>query len=164
MYDLDRIKKEFKETCDKAGVKLTTPIYINSRLSTTLGQVVFDGEDTPLKIDFSKTFLETATDEAVHQVILHEAAHYIAAKRDGVSHGHDAYFKAICDEIGCTNNKTTYKVERVKGIIGVYKYDVFCPNCGRIKGYNRKTQILDHLDRCHCRGCGSKGLWYVKNR
>ena len=54
MYDLDRIKKEFKEACDKAGVVLDTPIYINGRLSTTLGQVVFDGDDKPVKIDFSR--------------------------------------------------------------------------------------------------------------
>lgn len=163
MYDLDRVKKEFKEACEVMGVKLNIPIYINSRLTTTLGQVVFNG-DEPLKADFSKLLLETSTDEAIHQVILHEAAHYIAAKLDGVSHGHDAYFKSICAKLGCTNDKTTYKVDRLKGIPSIYKYDVFCPNCGRIKGYNRKGDILKNLDRCTCRGCGSKGLYYIQNR
>ena len=151
MYDLERIKKEFTEACELANVSVDIPININSRLSTTLGQVVFTGDDRPIKADFSKRFIETATDETIHQVILHEAAHYIAAKRDNISHGHDAYFRAICAEIGCTNNRANSKVEKIQGAPSTYKYDVFCPNCGRIKGYNRKTRTLDILDRCHCR-------------
>ena len=136
---------------------------INTRLKTTLGQVCYVGNE-PNRVEFSQQLLDTSTDEAVRQVLLHEAAHYIADMRDGISHGHDAYFRAICAEIGCTNDKTTYKVERLQGIPSVYKYDVFCPNCGRIKGYNRKTDILKRLDHCTCKRCGAKGLWYVQNR
>jgi predicted SprT family Zn-dependent metalloprotease len=163
MYDLSRLKKEFKEVCEKAGIELKIPVRINTRLKTTLGQVCYIG-DKPDRVEFSQQLLETSTDEAIHQVLLHEAAHYIADVRDGISHGHDAYFRAICAEIGCTNNKTTYKVERLKGVGSTYKYDVFCPNCGFIKGYNRKGEILKHLNRCHCSNCGSKELWYVQNR
>ena len=162
MYDLSRLEKEVKETCEKAGIELKVPVKINTRLKTTLGQVCYIG-DEPNRIEFSQQLLDTSTDEAIRQVLLHECAHYICDVRDGISHGHDAYFRAVCAEIGCTNNKTTYKVERLKGCGAIYKYDVFCPECGFIKGYNRKTYKLNILDRCHCTRCGSKGLWYVKN-
>ncbi len=162
MYDLSRLQKEVKEVCENAGVKLKVPVQINTRLRTTLGQVCYTGDD-PTKIEFSQQLLDTSTDEAIRQVLLHECAHYICDVRDGTSHGHDAYFRAVCKEIGCVNNKTTYRVERLRGCGPVYKYEVYCPECGYIKGYNRKGHILKNLSHCHCNKCGSYNLYYKQN-
>ena len=125
MYDIERVTKEFSDTLEKAGCKLDVPVTINGRLTSTLGRVIYRGNN-PYKVEFSKQFLGTSTDDCIYQVILHEAAHFIAAKRSGVCHHHDGYFKQICAEIGCTNDQTKTHVERTVALEKIYKYVVYC--------------------------------------
>ena len=161
MYDLERVTKEFSDTLEKAGCKLDVPVTINGRLTSTLGRVIYRGNN-PYKVEFSKQFLGTSTDDCIYQVILHEAAHFIAAKRSGVCHHHDGYFKQICAEIGCTNDQTKTHVERTVALEKIYKYVVYCPKCGPIAGYQRWSKTLDHLDECSCKSCGSLKLYYTE--
>lgn len=162
MYTLDQIQTEFKNVVEQAGCTLTTPILINGRLTRTLGRVVYN-YNTPTKVEFSRQFLDTSNDESIHQVILHEAAHYIAVKRSGQRHGHDEYFKRICAEIGCSNDKTTSHVERIVSPEKVFKYAIYCPNCGFIAGRHKWCSVLDNLEYCVCNKCGSEELSYVVN-
>lgn len=141
-YDLKRIEKEFTIICKKAKVNLDTPISINGRLSRTLGRVCYEyvyDVLIPSKIEFSKQFIENSSDEDIHDVILHEAAHYIATTRTGERHGHDNYFKAICAEIG-TNNNRTFFVERE--VAAKTKYTVKC-GCGFEHGYSRRGKVIE---------------------
>lgn len=161
MYDLNKITQEFKETVEKAGCQLDVPVQINGRLTSTLGRVMYRG-NIPFKVEFSKQFIDTSTDESVHQVILHEAAHYIAAKRSGVCHHHDGYFKMICAEIGCTNDQTKTHVERTVALEKIYKYVVYCPNCGPIGGFQRWCNTLANLKNCSCNKCNSHKLYYTE--
>ena len=160
-YNLTRITEEFKATVENAGCSLTVPVQINGRLTSTLGRVMYRG-NIPFKVEFSKQFLDTSTDESIHQVILHEAAHYIAAKRSGICHHHDGYFKQICAEIGCTSDQTATHVERIVALEKVYRYTVNCKKCGIVGGYNRWCPTLENLDRCYCRKCGGD-LTYTTN-
>ena len=164
MYDLNRIKTDFVEACEMAGVEVedSNIITLNSRLTRTLGRVFsnYQGKDlVPTKVEFSKSFIETSTDECIHQTILHEAAHYIAVKRSKVDHGHDAYFKQICAEIGCYEDKTQSHVDRLVGAPSPYKYLVFCPNCGHMASRTRKCKLITHIENYSCGKCGSK-LYY----
>ena len=166
MYDLARVKEEFNEVCDAAGCPCTVPIEINSRLSTTLGRVDSlntGGYVTPLKVMFSKSLITTATDEDIRQIVLHEAAHYIAIMRTHEHHGHDSYFKDICAEIGCTNDGATYMTEAIKADDKLMRYSIYCPNCGYIKGQGRFTSLLRNLSQFECSKCGSDELSYIKN-
>lgn len=166
MYDLVRVKKEFNEVCDLAGCPCTVPVEINSRLSTTLGRVDSlnaGGYVTPLKVMFSKSLINTATDEDIRQIILHEAAHYIAIIRSHEHHGHDAYFKDICAEIGCTNDGATYMTEAIKADDKLMRYSIYCPNCGYLAGQGRFTSLLRNLEHCTCKRCGGDNLSYTKN-
>ena len=89
MYTLDKIENQFKGICAKAGVSCNVPITINSRLTRTLGRVVINNSigatDTwkPIKVEFSKQFIETSSDASIEDVIKHEAAHFIATSRTG---------------------------------------------------------------------------------
>ena len=149
-YDLKRIEKEFTAICKKAKVNLDTPILINGRLKSTLGRVCYEWVfDTviPTKIEFSKHFIESSSDNDVYDVILHEAAHYIATTRTGERHGHDNYFKAICAEIGTCNDRTFF-VEREAA--SKTKYVVKC-GCGFERGYARRGKVIE---QGICPNCG----------
>jgi len=160
MYNLERITKEFNEACAKAGVENTCPISINARLTRTLGRVThvnkFDGTIEPTKVEFSKQFVENSTDKCIKDVILHEAAHLIVAKRTHISHGHDAYFKKVCAELGTERDGYAGTVEYTNTI--KYKYTIICPNCGEIGGYNRMCKTVREIKYCSCKRCGSNRL------
>jgi predicted SprT family Zn-dependent metalloprotease len=162
MYDLERITKEFHEACEKAGHPCTIPIYINSRLSSTLARVDSNSKQgyvTPMRAYFSKAFIENGTDEDVRQVLLHEAAHYIVIMRTHTFHGHDEYFKAVCHEIGCKNDGATYQTEKIETGENMYKYAIYCPNCGYITSRARMCSVLRNIDRYTCPDCGAP-LYY----
>lgn len=172
MYDLNRIRHEFRRACLQAKVPVRSleDIKINGRLTSTHGRVTSQwmpevGGYFPVKVEFSKQMLDYATDESIRQVILHEAAHYIATYRTHADHGHDSYFKAICREIGCTASKASgnleYKTAAAPEIL--YKYLVVCPNCGVIGGYQRKCRTLNNINYCSCKKCGSNHLKVVAN-
>lgn len=165
-YDLARVDKEFKEICTNAGVEVTCPITLNGRLTRTLGRVCWirtNGIVRNEKVEFSKQFLATSTDDCIWNVIAHEAAHYIATARTGECHGHDTYFKSICKEIGTSNDGTKTHVERTVAETAVYKYTVLCKTCGVIGYYHRMGKNLKNIDKCTCGKCGSSGLTLVQN-
>lgn len=72
------------------------PIALNGRLSRTLGRVILGterGRVIPIKMEFSKEFLNTSTDASI---IGHEWAHYYVTKTTGINHKHDQEFKRAC--------------------------------------------------------------------
>lgn len=166
MYTLEQVQKEFTDICNKAGVQVTSPINLNGRLTRTLGRVcmIRRGETVENeKIEFSKQLLETATDSTIESVIKHEAAHYIVTARTHESHGHDSLFKAVCAEVGTTNDGTKTTVERTVAEEQVYKYSVVCPNCGVIAHYHRMSKNLKNISSCYCKKCNSNNLSVIHN-
>ena len=170
MYDIERVKKEFIEILDQTGTKYENePISINSRLTRTLGRVCYKphyrGERVIVdRVEFSKQLLDTSTDKSIRDVIEHEACHFIATKRSGTNHGHDAYFKSICAEIGCKNDKTSTKVERTVEERTLFKYTVYCNTCKKDVGhYSRLGRNLQHLESCYCSTCKEHNLKLIQN-
>lgn len=166
-YNLARITKEFNEICNNAGVQVTCPIKISGRMTRTLGQVTHErvnGTTISTLVQFSKQLLETATDASISDVIKHEAAHYIATARTGEAHGHDSYFKAICAEIGATNDGTKTKVERTVDDSAIYKYFIKCEDCNKIiAARHRMSKNLKNLSACYCKKCGGNHLTLIQN-
>lgn len=142
------------------------PIAINGRLTQTLGRCFYtrkNGVLEPSKLEFSRQFLETSTDECIISVIYHECAHALTALRTGEPHGHDAVFKATCARIGCTNDGAKTTVERTVEKETLYKYIVICPKCGVLGGYNRMCKTLREISQCRCKDCHSK-ITYQQTR
>lgn len=166
-YTIERVRTEFTTICNKAGVQVTSPIELNGRLTRTLGRVcmIRRGETVENeKVEFSKQLLETATDNTIWNVIAHEASHYIATARTHESHGHDAYFRSICAEVGTTNDGTKTAVERTIAEDKIYKYFVKCNTCNQIVGkYHRKSRNLQNLSSCYCKTCGQHNLVLIQN-
>ena len=167
MFTLEMIKAELNRLSDSVGDTFNIPVSINSRLTRTLGRVMqykSNGKCWSDRMEFSKQFLETSTDERVKSVIAHEWAHYYATKSTGEPHGHDAYFKQICAMIGCTNDKMVTSVERTVSEESLSKYVVYCPTCGEpIGSFSRMCATLKHLDECTCKRCGGGNLYYKQN-
>ena len=164
MYTIDSIRKVVDETCKKANCPTIKNIRINSRLSRTLGRVMY-AHGAVDRMEFSKQYIENATDDCVFQTILHECAHYIAFIRTHERHGHDLYFKTICAEIGCTEDQTTSHVEALRSDTELYRYTIYCPNCGCIGGQQRWSRSLEGIAThdTYCKKCKSHDLTYQKN-
>ena len=167
-YTLERVQKEFNIICNKAGVEVDTPIKLNGRLTKCLGRVKYcclGGECAPILVEFSKQLLKTATDNSILGIIKHEAAHFIVLKRTCKNHGHDAVFKAVCKEIGTTNDKPGVRTEKIVDSSSVFKYEIFCPTCNKkLKGgFHRKGNIVKKIDICRCAKCGQTGLKVIQN-
>lgn len=169
MYNIERLKADFIEACELANVEFDNiPIEMNGRLTRTLGRVHWtrsNGDITPIKVDFSKHFIENSTDECIRSVVFHEAAHYIAIKRTNEDHGHDNVFKGICKEIGYEEMGSTHtKVESLRSAKSYHKYDIICPHCGQVVGgRQRKCQLVNNPDMYYCPECGKLGLEVKQN-
>lgn len=166
MYTIERVQKEFTNICNKAGVTVTSPIILNGRLTRTLGRVCMIRRGNTVeneKVEFSKQLLETATDDTIWNVIAHEASHYIATARTHEAHGHDAYFRQICAEVGTTNDGTRTHIERTVSNDQVYKYTIVCPNCGIIGYRHRMSKNLKNISSCYCKTCNSNNLSVIHN-
>lgn len=164
MYTLERIKNEFDAALASQGVKRNSKIELNPRLRTCLGRVMYhynsQGGFTPFEVQFSKNYIESATDENIHQTILHEAAHYIVAKQNPAErHQHDATFRAMCAELGCTFNRAKTNVEYteqgLKSMQSSYKYFIYCKDCGKLVAqYKTKCKTVQHPEYYTCGCCG----------
>ena len=167
MWNIEKITKVAEEKAAIVGLKLSIPVALNPRLTTTLGRVrgyyePLTGVATPIKMEFSKKFIATASDDEIEQAIAHETAHYIATVTTGEFHGHDELFKSICKKIGCTCDSAKKEIGK-ETISKRYKYTVFCPDCDFITGYARMCKILKNLNYCKCPKCGSAKLYYKQN-
>lgn len=164
MWTIDRVKEELNKLAAADGLgNIDVPITANPRLTATLGRVKYmgPGNNTYIakSIEFSKTLLETGTDNDVMNVIKHEYVHYFLVETTNVNHGHDALFKNKCKAIGCTHTKTHNALENK----GKFKYEVWCDNCGLVATYSRMGKILKTLDQCTCGGCHKSGLKMIQN-
>lgn len=167
MFTIQMIESYCKELSKKVGDTFNVPVFINGRLTRTLGRAFeenVNGIWKPIKIEFSRRFLETSTDECVKSVIEHEWSHYYTTKRTGESHGHDGVFKATCRMIGCQNDGTSTKVERTVSEEQMHKYVVYCDKCKEPLGYfSRMCATLKNIDNCTCGKCGHDKIHYVQN-
>lgn len=157
-WTIQEIESYMRELAASIDLVFDTPVKINGRLTRTLGRVIavpaaFDSYE-PEKIEFSKQFLETSTDESVRQTILHEFAHWAVLIETGEAHGHDAVFKAMCRKIGCSADRPQTKVERTVSDDKLFKYIVKCDECGNEVHYNRAGKVVKHPDWYGCGKCG----------
>lgn len=92
---LQEIKKRCEDAFAIVGLEFDLPVLINSRLTKTLGRCIYKrcGDQVyPLRIEFSRQFIETSTEQCIQDVILHECAHAIACIETGERQGHNTYF------------------------------------------------------------------------
>lgn len=170
MMTLTKIKEYCAEAFKKGGYdfeKSGITVTLNSRLTRTLGRCYskcYDGVYTPTRIEISRQLIETSVDKSIINVIFHECAHALVTLETGELHRHDKVFKAMCARIGADEDGSFMKeVERTVAEESLYKYTIYCSNCGVIGGRNRMCRTLREIESCTCRRCGESKLFYVQN-
>ena len=148
MMTIKEIREQVDNTLETKGFKRNFPVRLNSRFSRTYGAVRLR-DNKIYAMEFSSKFVAQAPDEVMRETVLHECAHAIVDLRyPDESHNHDAVFNAVCAELGIVGKSyTPFIIKR--------KYNVYCPNCGLVASYDRKTKMVDYVKegKCVCRKC-----------
>ena len=114
----------------------------------------------PPRILLSAAVLEN--DELFWDTIRHEYAHAVVwLTHPDERHGHDAIWKDVCRQIGCTPRATTAASEEQKREwMNTAKYRVHCESCGADTYYQRAGKVVSILMRgekrrlrCPCGSC-----------
>jgi len=167
MWTIDKITALCIDYCGKAGVKFNSPVFINGRLTRTLGRCFYEKRGTvwnPTKIEISRQLLETSTDESIEAVIAHECAHYVTCALTHETHGHDSTFKFYCEVIGTNNNMTHYDdLERTKSNEEIYKYSLYCSKCGKFVGGRSRACNITKAPHNYFTKCCEAEVKVVKN-
>ena len=172
MINYQKIIRETIKECEKVtGVKCEVPIYINERLSKSLGRACakitrnrFTGERKvePTQIEFSKRFIEVATEEHLIDVIRHEFAHYCTFLSKGEHNHTDVEFISYCQKMDCCHNANSKIRADIK-----HKYDVYCKCCGKYAGgYDRASKVIKSVmsgQKGYVSGCCKSELRVEQN-
>jgi len=160
--DFKDVLVHITEAFEKGGYNFNDyniDVKVNNRLTKTLGRCMYIRRGDviiPHKIELSGQLLTTAADQSIIDVIYHECAHALTTIETNEKHGHDAVFKAMCRRIGTSNDGITTNVERTVEDTEVYKYFVYCNNCGQIAGkYHRAGNVVKYPEHYHCKCGGS---------
>lgn len=153
-WTLGDVKEMINEVEKNTGIELShLEVAYNGRLRTSYARCITRNtwlnnqliKAEPYKLEFGKYILNATDKEELRQTVLHELAHAIADKRHNANCGHDARFKAVCREIGCTDDKATAKKDSVESAEKRYKYVVTCNICGEKSYYSRKNDFIKAL-------------------
>lgn len=171
MITIEEIRKQCGNAFSKAGwdfAQCDIDIVINGRLVSTLGRCCYkykNGVCVPAKLEFSKLFLETSTDEAIRDVIYHECAHALVMLETHAPHKHDYVFKKMCFRIGTNNDGYSMDTDnkRIVPDNQIYKYFVLCPDCGHTAKYHRAGKVVQHPEWYRCGCCKGDQLQVIQN-
>lgn len=170
MHTIEDIKEEYRRLDAITGLDTShIPIVISTRLTRRYGycQYCKQGKQSlPLKIVIAAFLLEE--DAPFWDTIRHEYAHAAALLRTGVSHGHDALWKGICQEVGaapvrcapeCTSHQQLHPA----------RYIIRCCQCGAIYERTRRSSFVKAVERGNrqrryyrCK-CGSRKFDFLKS-
>lgn len=147
------------ETLRKAGCTRTFPIYIDKRMTKTLGCVKSDFLGIR-EMKISNLLLEHGTQEHILATIKHECAHAILIYREPwARHNHDESFGRVCDELDCADKTGQNHYEELDKPINrnAGRYKIYCKNCGKLvmTRQNWTSKIDDVLrgDKWQCGTC-----------
>lgn len=158
-----------KDLAAQLNVEFDCRVMINGRLKRTMGKVVSylnsEGSVIPEKMEFSKNFLKTATENSIRDVVIHEFCHWYLIKVDHQNHGHDNIFKELCVRLGASElaAKSTYEPETITPIEETSKYEIICPSCGVIGKRQRASKVVKNIEWYRCSHCGNEDLSIKQN-
>ncbi|MBR1658843.1 MAG: SprT-like domain-containing protein [Oscillospiraceae bacterium] len=139
-YTLEDIRREYDRLDAMTGIDTRNMLLrVSGRAVKRLGMF---RPGPPEEIVISGFVLED--EEQFWDTIRHEYAHALVHRRHpGERHGHDAVWKAVAREVGCTPRATTAPDERAKAEREAKaKYRLICRGCGQETLYLREGKIL----------------------
>ena len=171
MHTLEEIRAEYDRLDRLCGVDTSdVEIVLSRRGVRRLGSFRYPakGRAGALRITINASLL--GDEEAFWDTVRHEYAHALVYLRSGgVSHGHDAVWKAACRELGCSPDRLAAQTAESREALECRaKYKVQCTQCGQLSYYLRRGKVVDLLLRgaggqVRCAQCGgSKLKLYVR--
>lgn len=136
---------------------LTAEFKINTRAKTLAGRCSYNGfygHKTHIRIELSKWYVESNTDDKVLNTILHEMAHAFAP----IGAGHNQQWRKVCKELGMTHISTRTE----KGTQGkpVAKWHGTCPVCSAVfKRHKLSKSIGNGFHPCVANKDNDKIMW-----
>ena len=166
MHSLEEIRAEYDRLDRLCGVDTSgVEIVLSRRGVRRLGSFRYPlkGKMGALRITINASLLDE--EEAFWDTVRHEYAHALVYLRSGgVSHGHDAVWKAACRELGCSPDRLAAQTEEGRAELERRaKYKVQCTGCGQTTFYLRRGKVVDLLLRgsggqVRCAQCGGSKL------
>ena len=132
---------------------LVMSLLVKPTLTITISRQVMDEESL---------FYDTIRHEYAHAVV------YLRYPRE--HHVHDAVWKKVCREVGCTPRATVKNEEYKEKKRESSKYTVRCRGCGAESYYSRAGKIVTQLREnpdtrlITCRRCGGRSFELTENR
>ncbi|MCD8255840.1 MAG: SprT-like domain-containing protein [Oscillospiraceae bacterium] len=157
MHTLDEVRAEYDRLDAICGVDTRgVALRVSTRAVKRLG--AFRLNPTP---EILISALVLADDTLYLDTVRHEYAHAVVALRHpGERHGHDAVWKAVCREVGCTPKATTEMNETQRALrVQKARYLVRCNGCGAENYYLREGAVIRALrsgqgGHVRCAWCG----------
>jgi len=162
-HSLEEVRAEYRRLDRLCGISTEhIALRMSTRAQRRLGCFSY-GQNKQPEIMISQRAL--THDALFLDTIRHEYAHAAAYIRDGNHpHKHDAYWKAICREVGCNPRATTRpSAQSSAGVPLKAKYMITCRNCGAVSYYLREGKYVALLkstkrNKLICSRCGSNSL------
>lgn len=166
--DLDRLVEEVKVDMEVAGIPFDDDCHIklNSRLSRALGKCKYrrswDGSMCAYVIEINKMYFENATDNELKSTICHELIH---SAKQCIGCGHKGLWKRYTERMEENYpdkyiiKRTTYSEQYVETLRkkkeNLYKYEVYCPECGTTWRRKTKCKLVQHPNYYSCGKCNT---------
>lgn len=174
MFTVADIRKVYNELDSMLGIDTShVAIEVSNRMTRTLGYCRYqrvNGKCYTIKIVISKQVM-IAGNESFQLVIRHEYAHMACNEITRTPHGHDAYWKKMCEKCGGMPTRTgeykdiPYKKRSRKK---VNKVTLLCENCGatfKMAPNSKAVRIVrNNLGYCTCPHCKGRKFKEVSYR
>ncbi len=154
MFTAKDIRQEMTRLDKESGIDTSKiPIRISTRMTSTWGKCVcyrVHGKSIVKELVFADRLLRWATYDHLLEVIRHEYAHaYVCIAFNKPGEGHISRWRYWAIRFGCSGKRCNSFPEvgsngRAKQTV---KYIVTCTTCGTIFKYQRRTQVIQALER-----------------
>lgn len=166
MHSVEEIRAEYARLDELCGVDTSgIEIVLSRRGVRWLGSFRYPvkGSGRPLRITINSALL--TEDARFWDTVRHEYAHAVVYLRDpGRRHGHDAVWKAVCRQVGCSPERLAAQTEESEAALSRRaKYHVHCRICGRDSYYLREGKVVKLLRQgkgryIRCAFCGGSSF------
>ena len=167
MFTVEDIRNKYDELDKLFNINTTNiPIIITKRMTTTYGLCKYTRNRVTKQVTVKNITIShrvmAAGKDIFNAIIAHEYCHAAAILLTGADHGHDRYFKSLCDKCGAVSSRTGDYDDIATPIRRNKRYEVKCTNCNRtfyLGGNSTTVRILTGKIKGYCTcPCGSRKL------
>lgn len=156
MFTEKDIRQEMNLLDVRSGIDTSKiPIYISTRMTSTWGKCVYGRAQGQLRVEklvFADRLLRWATYEHLMEVVRHEYAHAFVLIKYGKADGHSSCWRSWAKHFGGSGKRCNSfpEVDSNGGNKREMRYIVTCADCGTVYKYQRRSKIIQTLEKDPC--------------